>query len=292
MVIFYFLKKNINNKNINNKNFFNVYFDNNKFAKKSKLYVLNTNKKILNNYIKCINILNNNYTNFKNNFLINVILENLENFLKKNTTIVNNKVFIKNNNLKKNINIFDKIQYLNNVKNFFKLNNLNYNNLKVIYKNYDLDLYNNKEKIKILFLRKNKIFNKGRYSRNRQIYRTGVYLCLWINILMVYGLYYIFYKIIFNFNYLWFIFINFIFLFIFIKIFKYNLFSFKNIFKEINLLINWYCVLFNNLINIFIFLEKKFTFLSIIKKKIFENQNKFDAKFIDCYKTNSNMMFF
>ena len=29
-----------------------------------------------------------------------------------------------------------------------------------------------------MFLRKTKIFNKGRYSRNRQIYRTGVYLCL------------------------------------------------------------------------------------------------------------------
>jgi hypothetical protein len=26
-----------------------------------------------------------------------------------------------------------------------------------------------------LFLRKNRIFNKGRYSRNRQTYRTGVY---------------------------------------------------------------------------------------------------------------------
>ena len=31
------------------------------------------------------------------------------------------------------------------------------------------------EKINILFLRKTKIFNKGRYSRNRQLYRTGVY---------------------------------------------------------------------------------------------------------------------
>lgn len=27
----------------------------------------------------------------------------------------------------------------------------------------------------VLYLRKNKIFNKGRYSRNRQFYRTGVY---------------------------------------------------------------------------------------------------------------------
>ena len=29
--------------------------------------------------------------------------------------------------------------------------------------------------LNILFLRKNKVFNKGRYSRNRQFYRTGVY---------------------------------------------------------------------------------------------------------------------
>lgn len=29
--------------------------------------------------------------------------------------------------------------------------------------------------LEILFLRKSKIFNKGRYSRNRQFYRTGVY---------------------------------------------------------------------------------------------------------------------
>ena len=27
----------------------------------------------------------------------------------------------------------------------------------------------------ILYIRKNKIFNKGRYSRNRQLYKTGVY---------------------------------------------------------------------------------------------------------------------
>jgi len=32
-----------------------------------------------------------------------------------------------------------------------------------------------KSKVTSLFIRKNKIFNKGRYSRNRQLYRTGVY---------------------------------------------------------------------------------------------------------------------
>jgi hypothetical protein len=34
------------------------------------------------------------------------------------------------------------------------------------------------ELLAVFFLRKVKIFNKGRYSRNRQNYRTGVYLCL------------------------------------------------------------------------------------------------------------------
>lgn len=36
-------------------------------------------------------------------------------------------------------------------------------------------LSNDSKKLELLFLRKNKVFNKGRYSRNRQIYRTGVY---------------------------------------------------------------------------------------------------------------------
>ena len=31
---------------------------------------------------------------------------------------------------------------------------------------------------KLYFLRKNRIFNKSRYSRNRQLYRTGVFWCL------------------------------------------------------------------------------------------------------------------
>jgi hypothetical protein len=42
----------------------------------------------------------------------------------------------------------------------------------------------------IFFLRKSKIFNKGRYSRNRQFYRTGVYWCLYLSIILFTGLYY------------------------------------------------------------------------------------------------------
>ena len=53
------------------------------------------------------------------------------------------------------------------------------------------------------FLRKNKVYNKGRYSRCRQNYRTGVYMCLYLSIVSIFGLYYWFYKFSFNFTYLW-----------------------------------------------------------------------------------------
>ena len=56
------------------------------------------------------------------------------------------------------------------------------------------------EKFKIMFLRKTKIFNKGRYSRNRQIYRTGVYMILWLNIIIIVSIYFIFYRFVFNFG--------------------------------------------------------------------------------------------
>ena len=40
------------------------------------------------------------------------------------------------------------------------------------------------------FLRKNKVFNKGRYSRCRQNYRTGVYLCMHLSVICIFGLYF------------------------------------------------------------------------------------------------------
>lgn len=53
----------------------------------------------------------------------------------------------------------------------------------------------------IFFLRKQKCFNKGRYSRNRQLYRTGVYWCLYLNIAALLGLNFLFYKFTINFSY-------------------------------------------------------------------------------------------
>ena len=52
------------------------------------------------------------------------------------------------------------------------------------------------------YLRKNKVYNKGRYSRCRQNYRTGVYMCMYLSVVSIFGLYYWFYKFSFNFTYL------------------------------------------------------------------------------------------
>jgi hypothetical protein len=55
----------------------------------------------------------------------------------------------------------------------------------------------------IMYLRASRHFNKGRYSRNRQLYRTGVYWCIWLNVVIVYGLHFYFYRVVFAFGYLW-----------------------------------------------------------------------------------------
>lgn len=75
------------------------------------------------------------------------------------------------------------------------------------------------------FLRKNKVYNKGRYSRCRQNYRTGVYMCMYLSVCSIFGLYYWFYKFTFNFSYLWWFFIAFFASFLFPKIVKYRLYE-------------------------------------------------------------------
>lgn len=56
-----------------------------------------------------------------------------------------------------------------------------------INKYLNLDLIQNFE---FQFLRKNKVYNKGRYSRCRQNYRTGVYMCMYLSVVSIFGLYY------------------------------------------------------------------------------------------------------
>jgi len=82
------------------------------------------------------------------------------------------------------------------------------------------------------FLRKNKVYNKGRYSRCRQNYRTGVYMCLYLSVVSIFGLYYWFYKFSFNFTYLWWLFIVFVGSFFVPKIIKYRLYEPLNLLNK------------------------------------------------------------
>lgn len=56
---------------------------------------------------------------------------------------------------------------------------------------------------KFFFMRNNEIYNKSRYSRNRQTYRTGVFWCIWLTVLTVIGLYFYFYVFLIKFTYIW-----------------------------------------------------------------------------------------
>jgi hypothetical protein len=96
-------------------------------------------------------------------------------------------------------------------------------------------------------LRKSKLFNKGRYSRNRQTYRTGAYWCFWVNILAVTGFYYWFYRFSMNFGYLWPFFSLFVISFIFPRALKYNYFFFTNLLQSVLKLFSWFFLLFKEL---------------------------------------------
>lgn len=118
-------------------------------------------------------------------------------------------------------------------------------------------------KYRNLFLRKNKIFNKSRYSRNRQLYRTGVYWCLWLNIILVYSLYFYFYRFSFSFGYFWFICGLFFFSFIFSRSLQNNLFSIKNTNNLFNGFYLWLKFFLENLLNMF-----KYFWLHLLKNYV------------------------
>jgi hypothetical protein len=114
------------------------------------------------------------------------------------------KDFLKTNTLK-NYWIFNfaKRVIIRKNKVLILKNNSSYN---ISYSGTSLGKYINIDSMKgmsIYFLRKTRMFNKGRYSRNRQNYRTGVYWCLYINIMVLFGLYFYFYRFTLNFGYLW-----------------------------------------------------------------------------------------
>ena len=194
-------------------------------------------------------------------------------FLNEYFYINENKLFIinflSNNNKNTKVNSFNGIEYkgLNNMKLidnfvsnlyfksfFFKKTNkkhiININTNISVRKIYQVISYiqfffeKNFNKINILFLRKFRVFNKGRYSRNRQFYRTGVYWCLYINIIAVIGFYFWFYKITFNYNYFWIILYLFFLSFIWSRVL--NFFSISNFYSFLTWNVSFFsCIIFN-----------------------------------------------
>lgn len=163
----------------------------------------------------------------------NVNINTLKSIFKKSNINVNTKTFklidsklntfLKNNKLSKS-DLF--------TKNFTSKYSIN-------YKPSSFVKYSNNNSLSIYFLRKNKIFNKGRYSRNRQLYRTGVYWCIWLSVFLGYCLYFSFYRFTFNFGYQWWLIFGFLFLFVNQKMFKYNFYNFKVVILEVKKNFNW-----------------------------------------------------
>ena len=80
------------------------------------------------------------------------------------------------------------------------------------------------------YLRKNKSFIKGRYSKNRAYYRTGVYWCLYIHAIAILAFYYWFYRFTLNFGYLWWMFFVFAASFVFAAFLRIDGFNISNFF--------------------------------------------------------------
>ena len=176
-------------------------------------------------------------TTFKSisNFLI-TNKSKLNFFLNKN--INNSTISTKNVKVDDLLNYFTLFENLNTKKHknadiYTELKNL----IVIWYNKLHFTTLNTSKKTLILYLRSSRHFNKGRYSRNRQLYRTGVYWCIWLNVVIVYGLHYYFYRVVFSFGYLWLPLCVMILSIFSSRLYKYRYYNFNQImieFKEYN----------------------------------------------------------
>lgn len=272
-MLWFFNLFNFNKNKIASYNETNLSF---KFNYKLKL-IHDLNQKSSNyNFFIIRYLYKNNFSNFLLFFFF--LLKKINNFSFKSFSNLQLSNHTSNYKQIKTLNFF----YYNNLKNlnygllqfnryfkFVQLKNFfrNYN-FDFLSKNYfvkfsvtDFFKYLNNyslSKINILFLRKNKVFNKGRYSRNRQYYRTGVYWCLYVNIIAVIGIYFWFYRFNMNFGYLWWILYFFLFSLFFSRSYSLNLISISNVFKQIVKSFIWFLSIFVNLFsNVLSFKNKK-----------------------------------
>ena len=167
-------------------------------------------------------------------------------FYKVTYKSLNNKFVTINQTLENNIQKLWNIKYApSNFTKYISLENLNQYN--------------------VLYLRKHKVFNKGRYSRNRQYYRTGVYWCLYVNIIAVIGIYFWFYRFTMNFGYLWWLLCGFILSFIIPKTVKYGLYNPIKLLDSLSCDIIWISSLIINFYNGLIQFFSKFLMINSLK---------------------------
>jgi hypothetical protein len=80
---------------------------------------------------------------------------------------------------------------------------------------------------------------------------------LWINIFVIYGLHYTFYRFTFTFGYLWIFLIIFFGSFIFGRMLKYNFHNYNYVFTEFNNFFNWIGFISNNFYTFFLNLSNQ-----------------------------------
>ena len=170
----------------------------------NKIPLIKSYTKKFNSISYYLNIFFKQYLKFKfgDKYLQNIFNKN------KYNSISFFENFVKNSfRQSKNLFTRDLLKSADYIKNYVKKLPTTRPNKEIRYNSSSIVKYiNDDTKYTMYFLRKNRLFNKGRYSRNRQNYRTGVYWCLYINIIALFGLYFFFYRFTFNFGYLWWLF--------------------------------------------------------------------------------------
>ena len=177
----------INRFNINNKN--------NVVSSITTIYIFFKNFKNSNSikFVECLTLflMFINKSNNVNHFFVNI------GGIRCNTSYKN--INIENKNILQKY-VEGGVLIAKNINNFF-LNTIKGGSIKLSFKvGSKIKLQNssiikklspnNIEKLETMFLRKNRVYNKGRYSRCRQNYRTGVYLCMYLSVISIFGLYY------------------------------------------------------------------------------------------------------
>lgn len=121
----------------------------------------------LNFYLfKSTNNKNINFYNFNNTL---TYLNFFNDFNNKNNQIISLNTVSINDVTKNNKNLPYYKNYQNKTKELISFDNLFYMNQSISNNSKD-----NVKQSNIFFIKNHKIYNKGRFSRNKQIYRTGV----------------------------------------------------------------------------------------------------------------------